>query len=115
MKLAKAGFGRKKFWTSFVVIGMGPFTYYVIALVGGVGRQNVWLFPVIKLCLQRERGGVKKGLIIVTILLSTGIGWMARLAEISVGIGLGLHLPSQQLMVAETALPHQRYVYFTAH
>jgi len=39
---------------------------------------------------------------------SSGIGWMARLAEISVGIGLGLHLPSQQLMVAETALPHQR-------
>ena len=36
-------------------------------------------------------------------------GWMARLAELSVGIGLGLHLPSQQLMVAETALPHQRY------
>ena len=34
---------------------------------------------------------------------------MARLAELSVGIGLGLHLPSQQLMVAETALPHQRY------
>ena len=52
---------------------------------------------------------------IFIILLSTGIGWMARLAEISVGIGLGLHIPSQQLMVAETALPHQRYVYFTVH
>jgi hypothetical protein len=87
---------------------------------------GVAFFSVIKLCLQRGRRD-KKALkcvyiiyewslsMIVIILLSTGVGWMARLAEISVGIGLGLHIPSQQLMVAETALPHQRYVYFTAH
>lgn len=35
--------------------------------------------------------------------------WMSRLAELSVGFALGLHLPSQQLMIAETAMPHQRY------
>ena len=35
--------------------------------------------------------------------------WMSRLAEISVGFALGLHLPGQQLMIAETAKPHQRY------
>ena len=35
--------------------------------------------------------------------------WMSRLAELSVGFALGLHLPSQQLMIAETAIPYQRY------
>ena len=80
-----------------------------------------FIFSTKNVLTKRERG-FKKSLkcvyviyewslsMIVIILMSTGIGWMARLAEISVGIGLGLHLPSQQLMVAETALPHQRYV-----
>ena len=38
----------------------------------------------------------------------TSTGWMSRLAEFSVGVGLGLHLPGQQLMIAETAQPKQR-------
>lgn len=39
----------------------------------------------------------------------TSTGWMSRLAEFTVGFGLGLHLPSQQLMIVETAKPSQRY------
>lgn len=36
--------------------------------------------------------------------------WMSRLSEFSVGLALGLHLPTQQLIIAETARPHQRLV-----
>ena len=34
--------------------------------------------------------------------------WMSRLSEFSVGLALGLHLPTQQLVIAETARPSQR-------
>ena len=37
--------------------------------------------------------------------------WMSRLSEFSVGLALGLHLPTQQLIIAETARPHQRLVF----
>ena len=98
--------------------------HYVSTYRGRVGVRKVAIFGYFQYQNYAYEGGegIKKALkcayviyewsllMIVIILLSTGIGWMARLAEISVGIGLGLHLPSQQLMVAETALPHQRYV-----
>ena len=34
--------------------------------------------------------------------------WMSRLSEFSVGLALGIHIPTQQLIIAETARPHQR-------
>ena len=90
-----------------------------LLLLGGL-LSSVFFLPLLLRTVGRVKTTAAVSLILffATVLTmvsnkQTPTGWMSRLAELSVGIGLGLHLPSQQLMIAETARPHQRCAFIT--
>ena len=89
-------------WTDHLILLGGllasvlflPFFLRTLGRVKTVAAVSLILFFATIMCMVSDN--------------ETSTGWMSRLAELSVGIGLGLHLPSQQLMIAETTKPEQR-------
>ena len=81
-----------------------------LVLLGGL-ISSATILPLFLRALGRTKSAAAVSVILFVATILTMFSerlWMTRMAEFCVGLALGLHLPTQQLLLAESVLPQKR-------